>query len=291
MKGGGLAKGYYDAAFKRFMKYCAKAFITFLTGEELSEDDNIKLLTPEIIVLPHSYTPDAQLDINGAMHIYEYQRETRADDFGKYVIEAVQIQRDIREERKIYLYPIKLFIVFVNDAKETSFYTSPDDCLERCLNISITPVFLANTDYEKVFTEAEEVIDRDKKLPDKTAIALISSIFAVNKKIRTDYFLKILDVFEKLENKTEKLFWELQLFYLLYHTDLSVDNIAEIERRVKEMPQLGQELFKETWEAGKEENRKETAIELLRRNFPIETVGQITKLTKEEVEELKNNLS
>jgi hypothetical protein len=34
-----------------------------------------------------------------------------------------------------------------------------------------------------------------------------------------------------------------RLFYLWYHTDLSLDNIAEIERRVKEMPQLGQELW------------------------------------------------
>lgn len=42
-------------------------------------------------------------------------------------------------------------------------------------------------------------------------------------------------------------------------------------------------------EAGIKEGIKEIAKEMLKYNMPIETICQITKLSKEEIEEIRNN--
>ena len=278
-----------DVEFKMISEtFKEKSFATY--GLDLPK---IKAVLPTN--LPAVFANEMRIDNvflleDDSVAIVDYESEDKVSNRIKYVNYIGRfLQRYYQDEKKIP--DMRMIVIYTGDVQraEASFET-------KCLTLSMEQVFISKLPEEEIYQSIKSKLENNETLSDTELMQLIIlPLTGKGKEAKQQIIENVITLTKQIKDETKQVF---VLSGVLVATDKFIDEkYADNIRRYLSMTKVARLYEEEKLEAvnlARKDERRETRLEMIesfiKAGTDTLTLMEATGLTREELEEIKNNM-
>ena len=222
--------------------------------------------------------------------IVDYESEDKVSNRIKYVNYIGRfLQRYYQDEKKIP--DMRMIVIYTGDVQraEASFET-------KCLTLSMEQVFISKLPEEEIYQSIKRKLENNETLSDTELMQLIIlPLTGKGKEAKQQIIENVITLTKQIKDETKQVF---VLSGVLVATDKFIDEkYADNIRRYLSMTKVARLYEEEKLEAvnlARKDERRETRLEMIesfiKAGTDTLTLMEATGLTREELEEIKNNM-
>ena len=222
--------------------------------------------------------------------IVDYESEDKVSNRIKYVNYIGRfLQRYYQDEKKIP--DMRMIVIYTGDVQraEASFET-------KCLTLSMEQVFISKLPEEEIYQSIKSKLENNETLSDTELMQLIIlPLTGKGKEAKQQIIQNVITLTKQIKDETKQVF---VLSGVLVATDKFIDEkYADNIRRYLSMTKVARLYEEEKLEAvnlARKDERRETRLEMIesfiKAGTDTLTLMEATGLTREELEEIKNNM-
>ena len=222
--------------------------------------------------------------------IVDYESEDKVSNRIKYVNYIGRfLQRYYQDEKKIP--DMRMIVIYTGDVQraEASFET-------KCLTLSMEQVFISKLPEEEIYQAIKSKLENNETLSDTELMQLIIlPLTGKGKEAKQQIIENVITLTKQIKDETKQVF---VLSGVLVATDKFIDEkYADNIRRYLSMTKVARLYEEEKLEAvnlARKDERRETRLEMIesfiKAGTDTLTLMEATGLTREELEEIKNNM-
>ena len=222
--------------------------------------------------------------------IVDYESEDKVSNRIKYVNYIGRfLQRYYQDEKKIP--DMRMIVIYTGDVQraEVSFET-------KCLTLSMEQVFISKLPEEEIYQSIKSKLENNETLSDTELMQLIIlPLTGKGKEAKQQIIENVITLTKQIKDETKQVF---VLSGVLVATDKFIDEkYADNIRRYLSMTKVARLYEEEKLEAvnlARKDERRETRLEmienLIKAGADTLMLMEATGLTREELEEIKNNM-
>ncbi len=222
--------------------------------------------------------------------IVDYESEDKVSNRIKYVNYIGRfLQRYYQDEKKIP--DMRMIVIYTGDVQraEASFET-------KCLTLSMEQVFISKLPEEEIYQSIKSKLENNETLSDTELMQLIIlPLTGKGKEAKQQIIENVITLTKQIKDETKQVF---VLSGVLVATDKFIDEkYADNIRRYLSMTKVARLYEEEKLEAvnlARKDERRETRLEMIesfiKAGTDTLTLMEATGLTREELEEIKNNM-
>ena len=222
--------------------------------------------------------------------IVDYESEDKVSNRIKYVNYIGRfLQRYYQDEKKIP--DMRMIVIYTGDVQraEVSFET-------KCLTLSMEQVFISKLPEEEIYQSIKSKLENNETLSDTELMQLIIlPLTGKGKEAKQQIIENVITLTKQIKDETKQVF---VLSGVLVATDKFIDEkYADNIRRYLSMTKVARLYEEEKLEAvnlARKDERRETRLEMIesfiKAGTDTLTLMEATGLTREELEEIKNNM-
>ena len=222
--------------------------------------------------------------------IVDYESEDKVSNRIKYVNYIGRfLQRYYQDEKKIP--DMRMIVIYTGDVQraEASFET-------KCLTLSMEQIFISKLPEEEIYQSIKSKLENNETLSDTELMQLIIlPLTGKGKEAKQQIIQNVITLTKQIKDETKQVF---VLSGVLVATDKFIDEkYADNIRRYLSMTKVARLYEEEKLEAvnlARKDERRETRLEMIesfiKAGTDTLTLMEATGLTREELEEIKNNM-
>lgn len=218
--------------------------------------------------------------------IVDYESEDKVSNRIKYVNYIGRfLQRYYQDKKKIP--DMRMIVIYTGDVQraEASFET-------KCLTLSMEQVFISKLPEEEIYQSIKSKLENNETLSDTELMQLIVLPLAgKGKEAKQQIIENVITLTKQIKDETKQVF---VLSGVLVTTDKFIDEkYADNIRRYLSMTKVARLYEEEKQEAvnlARKDERVQIAENLIKADADILMIMQGTGLTREQIEEIRNNM-
>lgn len=224
---------------------------------------------------------------DGTYAVVDYESEDKVENRIKYVNYIGRVMERYYKDGK-GIPDIRLIVIYTGDVEKAEGLFQI-----KSLTLQMEQVFVQKLPVEKICRTVDKKLKNKEKLTEKELMQLIIAPLAEKGQERKQKRIEqVIELAKSIDDENEQKF---VFSGLLTASDKFISKRnAEKIRSEFIMTKIGKMIFEDGVETGREEGREEgrlyTAEKMLKKNYAVEEIMEITNLTKEEIEEIEKKL-
>ena len=218
--------------------------------------------------------------------IVDYESEDKASNRVKYINYIGRIMQRYDSQNKV-IPKLRMIVIYTGDVD-----TAEDTWEMPCLTLKMEQVFISSLPDTEIYQSIKQKLDNNETLSDKELMQLIVLPLAKKGKEEKQRMIeKVVDLAKQIEDETTQTF---VITGILVSSDKFIDrDYAKSVRRYLSMTKVFQILEEEKQEAvnlAKQKGANDMIENFIKAGADTLMIMQATGLSKEKIEEIRNNM-